>query len=576
MAGKLYHVNNFTPGRVQGKSYRWDFGAVRKLDERNGGWLRPLNLRLVEVREIPLVTEIRNLKGAGRGLIQDELGDDLLLTGAVSALAPTVHGQNGIGLGPGNDPSIKIVRKRAIDRAAAAIQGMAFDVIAQQRSDVLFSVDASEGGRSKPGEAGANPATYLGQLFGERGLTAQPIENLRRDPAVNVLGIVIDCVDKTGATAEGGYSAVTSFVVTTSVAKAIPDLRFIKLISGWGFGDSVITDVEAEPEVVVRALARAADVTVEKLNAFQLVRPDRLDKIMEIYRALGVNFLRDQDGDVMPGIAAGLRVYPLENGKPLHAQIGAGGAAEGGMMVVVDWLGGKALLRFASSAKFKSWETRYALTDDERETVIRADFDSSRTITMKDIYQNPFADGIGVFGGISDNRLIPDLWGAEVGTNMAEAHVLSITPQGFANIRAFTFDFEDGNRQTTVGRLTPLISQLRDLGDVRRIEDTVKSWMKSRVRKARLEREWRQDYYLCLDWKGEVHVLDGETFASLMTGKEPRFDERDRAILSALGKHTDWVTQAPQISVHHTFVDMGRFAQKEAKHPAVLQEFMEE
>jgi fructose-1,6-bisphosphatase/sedoheptulose 1,7-bisphosphatase-like protein len=559
--GKINKIDGVILRGLPERTKRIDPQYVRRLDEKNP-WLRRLNLRLTGATEIPVVTEVRNMQGEGRGIIQEEMKPDLELTAAVSALGPIFFGSRKAGI---KDPASwdKAKIKILIDRAAAAVQGLAFNDILNRFPDWQTVVAASEGGRIKPGredEVGGNPATYIGQRFGRGN---------------RYIYIAIDNVDRTGATVEGLHSAVTAFIFTSSPTKAIPDLRLLKIVSGFGFNPE-LKDIDAVPIKVTEAIARAAGINTEQVNATNLLmgREKRLQEPTDAYRDAGVTFWVDADGDVMPAIASGLRTYAMPNGKPLHAMLAAaGGSAEGGLLLPVEWLGGKVLLSFASADGFKTWATRKSFQGKEEKDITEADFNPWKTILMKDIYMNPFADGVGVFGGISNNLWIPDLRGAVAGENMAEASVLSVTPQGFASIKTFTFDYEDPQRNTTAGRFEPLIYTLRKLDTAGEIKTRVAAWMKTMARRERLEREWRHEYYPIFDAVSGGCRIDMAAFNAQM-GK--RYDERDQAILSAIATQTPWIVESdvPYVSEYKTFIDQAAFARREANDPAVLAEQM--
>lgn len=552
MAGEILNIANFTPRRLTGRVRRVDQAEVRALDEANQSWLRPLNLRVVGVREVQVVGEVRNLNGVGRGVIQDTLRPHLELAGAVSALAPQFYGRNRAGLV--GDPAVweKGSVKQLIDRGAASIQGWAFEEIMGLVHEYFARVAASEGGRIKPGredEAGGNPATYLEQVFSTGEIP---------------LSIVIDNVDKTGATVDGLHSAVTAFLFTASRAKAIPDLRFLKLVSGRGFTPD-ITDINADPKAVAEAMANTWGIRVDQLNLTNLVigREKRLGEPTEAFLKMMIDFISDKDGDVMSAIAAALGAYALHKGQPLHGMAAAaGGAAEGGLLLPVEWLGGKVLLAFASASGFKTWPTRKSFVGTEEADIQEAGFTPWGTILMQDIYDNPFADGTAVYGDIAFNRWIPDLKGADAGINMAVASALSIVPQGFARIRIFDLDYVDPSRAATAAAFMPPIYHLRTLGSAGAIKDQVAAWMKNRLAKTRLERDWRQDYYVVLDpyLQGGVlqgHAVDRTAFDAQMRGKKARYDERDLAILAALQQYTPWIVGEDAIRMSK-FVDFGQ------------------
>jgi len=365
---------------------------------------------------------------------------------------------------------------------------------------------------------------------------------------VKTIHIVSDDVDGTGKATEGLNNSVTAAVYTQSRVKPLPDEYMIKLISSRELPAHVNT--ESPPEVIVDAFANVHGVPRERLNFFCLNRK-RHDAIMNEIAGKGPNFIMDKDGDVMPAVSAAIAQYVFENGYPLHGVVAnVGGAAEAGLVLPVVWRGGSTLLQFASKKALKSnnWEDRLNFDPKETSSIRKFGFEPGSQYQLTDFFDDPFADGIAVYGANTDVLWMDPyapankgLIGVKFGLDGVTAHAVEISSNGLAEILHFVFDYAE-NRKSTESLLTPFVTVLLNLKDAKEVESHIDQMLASNSE--RLRREICQEYYLATDFvDGKIRV-DEPTYASLREeGKSQRFFAADDAILNSVkSKKPEWFT----------------------------------
>jgi len=535
MAGVITNIESIRPAKIRTRSLRT--GEMTDLNELCGTFLEMYGLKLGSVIKESLIPVASHAK-AHRGALQRDLRYAITCLHAVGSAAVCA---SGLGLGKSD------VTKRMVDRSASGVQGVGLHEILKASGNAVAVIAAAEGERVKPGEAGGNPARFRGEVFGPEALL--PALKAKEPPAdVKTIHIVSDDVDGTGKATEGLNNSVTAAVYTQSRVKPLPDEYMIKLISSRELPAHVNT--ESPPEVIVDAFANVHGVPRERLNFFCLNRK-RHDAIMNEIAGKGPNFIMDKDGDVMPAVSAAIAQYVFENGYPLHGVVAnVGGAAEAGLVLPVVWRGGSTLLQFASKKALKSnnWEDRLNFDPKETSSIRKFGFEPGSQYQLTDFFDDPFADGIAVYGANTDVLWMDPyapankgLIGVKFGLDGVTAHAVEISSNGLAEILHFVFDYAE-NRKSTESLLTPFVTVLLNLKDAKEVESHIDQMLASNSE--RLRREICQEYYLATDFvDGKIRV-DEPTYASLREeGKSQRFFAADDAILNSVkSKKPEWFT----------------------------------
>jgi len=563
LTGKIYGISDYRP--VQFNQTRLTELSGRRLESLRtlgGGVLDTYGLSLRFATREFLVGQERNTK-ANLGIISKDLADPLALIGAISSVGVAFWGR-----GSGN--------KRLVDRAASNIQALGFQKLFEQFPNLLATVRASEGGRTKPGEKGGNPATFLGQMFGQRGilraieqtLKTRPdlitdivkgdtqIYHILKDPSLFTefvteawpVSIVVDNVDGTGKAARAGianrgvgeHSSVVTYVVTGSSARAIPD-EYIEKVVLMGVLDPSL-NVDSGWQTLLNAFNDVSGISQRNMNLFSLDRARHADEIEKILK-MGPSFIEDKDGDVMPAIGAALGVNIFENGQPLHGMMAnIGGGAEGGLLLPISWLGGSALMAFASKVALKNnnWADRRNLSQKEEEVIRAFGFDPHKPFNVEDLYEKPFEDGVGIYGGITDNYWIPELTGVSMvnnGSDTVISSVLQILPNGIASILRFHFGYVNGE-ESTRDKMEPIISQIKrvasDEDEIKRIIHRISYDNRYDL----LKLGFGAEYYPAITPIADHYYIDWEVLSHLSDPKNPDriYDEKDVAIINAVTK----------------------------------------
>ena len=535
MAGVVTNVETIRPSKIRTRSLRAN--EMADLNELCGGFLSMYGLKLGSVVKESLIPVAAHPR-AQTGILQRELRYAITLLHAVGSAAVCA---SGLGLGKSD------VTKRMVDRSAAGAHGVGLHEILKASGNVVGVIAAAEGERVKPGEAGGNPARFRGETFGPEAL--MPALTSQEPPEdVKTIHIVSDDVDGTGKATEAKHDSVTAAVYTQSRVRPLPDEYMVKIISSKELPGHVTVD--SPPEVIVDAFSRVHGVPRERLNFFCLIRK-RHDAIMAEIADKGPNFIRDKDGDVMPAVSAAIAQYVFENGYPLHGVVAnVGGSAEAGLVLPVLWRGGSVLLQFASKKGLKSnsWEDRQNFAPKEIASIRKFGFDPGSQYQLTDFFDDPFADGIAVYGANTDvfwmDPYAPankGLIGVKFGLDAVSAHALEISSNGLAEILHFIFDYAD-NRKNTEALLTPFVTTLLNLKGPSEVDSHVDEMLASNAE--RLRREICQEYYLAIDFVNGKIRIDEPTYASLREeGKSQRFFDPDDAILSSIkSKRPGWFT----------------------------------
>ncbi len=534
MAGVITNIEAIRPSRTRTRNLR--ASEINKLNDLVGKFLEMYGLRLGSVSKESLIPVSAHPK-AKEGILRNELRYSLTLLHAVGSSAVFA---SGLGMGKSD------VVKRMVDRSASGVQGVGLNEILCTFGNTVGVVAASEGERVKPGEAGGNPARFRGQMFGPEELRVALDSKHGAKSKTNIIYIISDDVDGTGKATEGLHDSVTAGVYTQSKVKPLPDEYMVKLVSSKKLPAHVNTGSPAE--VIVEAFSRAHGVPKNKLNFFCLIRA-RHDGLMNEIAEKGPNFIRDKDGDVMPAVSAAIAQYFFENGYPLHGiTANVGGAAEAGLIIPVVWRGGSVLLQFASKSGLKSnkWEDGCKFDPKEEASIRKFGFDPHAKFGIEDIFENPFADGIAVYGANTDvfwmDPYAPSnsgLVGVKFGLEGIAAHAVEISSNGLAEIMHFVFEYAT-DRKGTEALLTPFMTMLLGLKDAGEIEKRVDQMLADNPERLRIE--FSQEYYLAIDFVDGKIKFDEPTYASLREeGKTQRFTEVDEKIINVVrSKRSDW------------------------------------
>ncbi len=534
--GVIGNVSEIRPSRLRVRDLKSrELDAIRTIMAR---FLKTYGLKLKNVTKEALIA-IATHPEARMGFLQRELRYPLTLMHGVGAAAVAA---SGLGLGKTD------VNKRMVDRSAAGVQGVGLNEILSSFNNRMAIVAAAEGERVKPGEKGGNPARFRGQASGLEELRVNIDKILDGDfeRDVQIVYVVSDDVDGTGKATQGLHSSVTASVYTQSRVRPLPDEYMIKVVSRKSLPPHITTESSAKE--IVEEFAIAHGIPKTRLNLFALIRPRHDQPVQEI-ADLGPNFIMDKDGDVMPAIAAAIGRYIFENGYPLHGIVAnIGGAAEAGLLIPVVWRGGSAVVEFASKSGLKSnnWEDRRNFSEKEKATITEYGFKTHTPYNITELYEDPYADGIGVYGGITDNLHVeatPDagmgLAGVKFGIEGVMVHSLQISSNGRAEILHALFEYQQSEKATKA-LLTPYLTTLLNLGGEREVNEQVAKMMAENA--MRLKTEFGQEYYLALGVKQDRFEMDEATYESLRTeGKTQRFTAIDDAIIAAVrNQQPDW------------------------------------
>lgn len=536
MPGVIIDVRKAPPSKVRVRPLGTN--EINNINLLAGNMLSHYGLRLVGVRKEALLPTARHPE-AQTGILQKELRYPLTLLHAVGSIAVAASGLGfAIKKEDGGPGMKKDIVKPMVDRSAAGVQGYGLHEILTTFGNTVCVIAAAEGERVKPGEKGGNPARFRGEVFGPENLRVNIADVLAGRVKANIIRGVSDDVDGTGKATEGKHSSVTASIYTQSDVRPLPDEYLTKVVSSESL-PGITTESSAEE--FVAAMVKAHGVPPEKLNLFSLSDRPRHDEPVSQISALGPNFARDKDGDVMPAISSAIGEYYFENGYPLHGVAGnIGGAAEAGLLIPVVWRGGSVALQFASKSGLKSgkWGDRLNFSPKEEANIRGFGFDPRATFKIGHIYKNPFADGIGVFGANTDCLWMDPyspagkgLIGVRFGNEGVSAHALEISSNGRAEILHFDFEYVT-DQSSTKARLTPYMTLLLGL-QPDEINGRVAQLMAENA--LRLKTEFAQEYYLALGMKDDRIELDPETFNWLKTSEGgTRYTEIDQQILDAV------------------------------------------
>lgn len=196
------------------------------------------------------------------------------------------------------------------------------------------------------GERDEAPMLYIGEKVGAGG------------PEVD---IALDPLEGTTITARGLPNAMTVIAIAEKGGFLnAPDVYMDKLAVGGGLPADVV-DLDEEPSVNVKNLARAKKISVEDLVVCILDRPRHQELIRKV-RETGARILLIQDGDVSAVIAT---AEPLSG---VDMYVGSGGAPEGVLAAAAlrctgGFIQGRLLFRNDDE---KARAARYGITDLSR------------------------------------------------------------------------------------------------------------------------------------------------------------------------------------------------------------------
>lgn len=185
----------------------------------------------------------------------------------------------------------KAADKRAVDEMRTALNGIEFD------GQIVIG----------EGEKDDAPELYIGEKLGTG-----------KGPKVD---IAVDPLENTNATATLGPRAITVFAAAERGGLFhAPDMYMDKLVVGPGAAEKVHLD--APPADNLKIIAEVLNREIRDLVIVFLDRERNEEKIAQV-RTAGARVKLIPDGDLLPGIAAGMR------GTGVHAVMGIGASAEG-------------------------------------------------------------------------------------------------------------------------------------------------------------------------------------------------------------------------------------------------------
>ena len=506
---RLFHANTHRPSSQRElKVHRLDgtnghlgraCGLLDGALDRYGVRLDRINRRYIDdhaVRSLELRTDFFGI---------DEVVTALSIGEGLAAAAVAFHGRGNLADFPTSERKERESRaKMEVDRAAASVHAFTNLELLRKVAGVHFVTAMAEGGRWKPGEAGSNPGSFLGQRIGDT----------RQIP----ISVVRDDVDGTGKATRGNHSSFTSSLYTSSgVQRTLEDRYLFKIVSGQGFSEGSVVTPEDSYEAIVRALAGANGVPLKDLNLFALVRP-RHDAGNRIATGLGANVIQDKDGDLIPGLSVSLRLYQYpHNDRPLHGMAQSGGAAEAGMLLPTIWRGGSVQLAYAGSDGVP---------------------EAGPSLAMSDIYRDPLAPGASFFGGITNNHHVPHLLGAQIKDDAMRVFVLGMSADGRAWVDSMVFRYTY-NRKVTDYRLLPLVGKARLVNSDATADQVIAEAFE--VDALAAMREVETDFYGVLEGEPGRWTVNEDAVRALSTppkpGKPSRYDPRDIAILRSVQRH---------------------------------------
>lgn len=420
-----------TPGEIR----HWNSGHESLLDA--------FGLKILGIEEVELSPEISTPMG-----IELLLSQSTTLSAAMPALAVALKGRGDLLAVPeAQRKTLKKGFKEVADLRASASELEVFYSIVSKNPKIAFLVRVGEGagdaGRRKPGE-GLNASLFPGQLIVNNQHAGKSVEQLEKE-GVKVYRIATDPVEGTTKTVMGEDSALTSVLIIDGEIAQVPDLYMEKLTVD-PVAASVGMDTNETLAKNVQALSDAHKVLPGKINNFLL---DRTRHPIERLLDLGVNLVRDSDGDLLPGIAPAGKPGVYENGLPLHTMLGdTGGAAEYIIAALVNqWLGGSSHGKFVSAQGMKKagWAGREDYTDEDVSIVEGAGFKLGKNYPINELVS--CKSGIAAFGGITDNAHFPQLRGVHIGANYAQVDVLQVGASGRFTHRRITFGFKHQSPQ---------------------------------------------------------------------------------------------------------------------------------
>ncbi|MFQ5700886.1 MAG: fructose-bisphosphatase class II [Acidobacteriota bacterium] len=452
---------------------------TRSWNERNRPLLDRYQLDIAAISVLPLPVD--SPAAGGKGPLQSEHRDRLLLTSALAALAVSVAGRGDLlAVDPERRGDFKIRIKENNDRNSTAAMTEALYALCEASPDVRIRIAIGEGARTKPGERGGNPTLYGGQVIGAAS----------HDTGVTEYSVAVDTVEGTTKSAVFEPSCGTLLYVTSSPIAAVPDVYFDKCqlrgIDGITVADPLERIVEA-----ARDYHHTSD-----LNFFALDRPRHpIDRML----ALGANMRLDDACDAYPAVASGLfwGVFP-DNLRPLDGVCAnIGGAAE---MIAsaagAYYLGVRSTARFCAS-RIPAWEKRYDFGPGEEEHIRAKGFDPARVYRIEDLVPDiEHADGAFLASAIADNWHIPGLEAVYVGGNFATVDTLFVGSAGTADLYRITFTYRRPLEETAAG-MTPVLTRILSLAPDE-IPGAVRAAVADPDRSRRLRHEVATSFYMHL------------------------------------------------------------------------------
>jgi len=520
---------------------RFNKDRIIEFNHRHQTVLGNYDITLESGQVITLDEKINRVSNLG-ALRNRQLRESVIVAAALSAVAVGLHGRASLTRIPEDKITNKITNKlkRANDRTAAQIMAEVLHTTTNKLpvgEEVLIASTITEGVRVKPGkEAGGNPTIAVGALFGKKEHRSQyglPMPN-----HVTLLSMGTDVIDGTTKSVKGLHSSFTALFLTESgVKRHLPDIYVQRWMGGAYFEEFNPREVDLldAADIISRSYGYSSR---NELSAFFLDRK-RHYLAMETLNKAGISTPFDNDGDLFPALLCGYDGLEFPGGGKLNSMIGEiGGSAEWAVGVLpLVWRGGQAIGMLTSQSSLTredlsaedKWRHRFNFTEEEFMLLQDARFEQKPYFSIRDIMEDPFAGGIGAFGGITDNYYLPFMKGvtANPDDGTIDVNTLAINSLGVMECWQFRLKCNRDLEHTKMLMASPKNS-INGLSG-RELEDAVGKFIKDDSLRKRFRIFFNNEYYPALIPVRDKLVLLHNAIDTLIG--RGALDDRDREII---------------------------------------------
>jgi len=515
----------------------WEF------NHRHSAVLGKYDVTLDEGSVIVLCDKLNQASNLGV-LRNRKLRESAILSAALSAVGVALTGRGKLNSFPveqQNDKTLINALKRDNDRTAALIMSEVLQVTTDTLpigEEVLIESTITEGVRVKHGkELGGNPTIAVGALFGKkenRHMYGLPMSN-----NISLLSMGNDVIEGTTKSVTGQHSSMTAMFLTESnVKRHLPDVYVQRWMSGARFEMFNPREVKLVEAAEIIAKSYGGGTTLDDLSAFFLERNRHL-YAMETLNKANVATPYDKDGDLFPSVVLGHDGVRFPNGRALNSIIGEiGGSAEWAVGVLpLVWRGGQALGMLTSQSGLtrtdlspqEKWRERFHFTEEEFMLIQDARFEHKPYFTIHDILEDPFAGGIAVFGGITDNYFVPSMEGVRSNPDKQTVTVCTtvVNSLGLMEMWRLTFRCNAGIAATAQMFTPPKDLLTRLTGS--ELERTIGDILAHKLTRKRYRLFFNNEYYPALIPVRDKMVLLHKAIDGLI--ERGALDEHDREIV---------------------------------------------